>query len=180
MLSRMLFLAVEAYERPGLEVLNFTDTHVLTELFTKNIEAKRLPEGMIDYVVTVEPPERQRVKLRKIFNPASYWLPNYAPVAVIVKNNCKEREDGEVHLCLWLMAYLKLLNKFVENSVSITVPLILVRNEYWTLLFAKDLGRRISLIDAGTSGDSSDIIGCYNILAGLNLLFDWLQDHFLA
>jgi hypothetical protein len=66
-----------------------------------------------------------------------------------------------------------------QNPVPITLPLILVSDEHWKLLFARDLEREIQIIDTVDFGSTVDIIGCYTILKVLRLIVDWAKETFL-
>jgi len=85
-----------------------------------------------------------------------------------------------VQLSVWAMAYFNRLRTLTQDPVPITLPLVLVSDEHWKLMFARDLEHSIEIIDAVDFGDTRDIIGCYKILAALRLLCGWAEDTFLG
>lgn len=85
-----------------------------------------------------------------------------------------------MQLSVWAMAYFNRLRTLTQDPVSITLPLVLVSDEHWKLMFARDLEHSVEIIDAVGFGDTGDIIGCYKILAALKLLCRWAEEIFLS
>ena len=188
--SRMLEQAI--INRPGFEYHNITTARVIKELVPGNKYGELLKQKMIDYAIILEPPlisEDQVITrlatsprpLHRTINPTEYSPLCYNPVAISIetKSPVGSKEDGTVQLSIWAMAYFNRLRTLTQDPVPITLPLVLVSDEHWKLMFAKDLENSIQIIDAGNFGDTENIIGCYKILAALRLLCDWAQDLFL-
>ncbi|PSN58778.1 hypothetical protein BS50DRAFT_509817 [Corynespora cassiicola Philippines] len=148
---------------------------------------------MIDYAINLGPPlfsEDQVITrlatslppLQRTINPSDYSPLCYNPVAISIETKSPDgsKENGEVQLSVWAMAYFNRLRTLTQDPVSITLPLILVSDEHWKLMFARDLENAIEIIDAVDFGDTRDIIGCYKILAALRLLCGWAEEIFLG
>ncbi|KAI9774939.1 MAG: hypothetical protein M1840_000155 [Geoglossum simile] len=187
--SRMLEQAVRSC--PGFEYHNITTVRVIKELAPGNKYGELLKNKMIDYAITLGPPlisEDQVITrlaaslqpLQRTINPSDYSPLCYNPVAISIETKPPDggKENGEVQLSIWAMAYFNRLRTLTQNPVPITLPLILVSDEHWKLMFARDLEHSIEIIDAVDFGDTGDIIGCYKILAALRLLCGWAEDHF--
>jgi len=183
--SRMLEQAVRSF--PGFEYHNITTARVIEELVPRNKYGELLENKMIDYTITLEPPllsEDQVITrlaaspqpLQRTINPSDYSPLCYNPVAISIGT----KENGEVQLSIWAMAYFNRLRTLTQDPVPITLPLVLVSDEHWKLMFARDLEHSIEIIDAVNFGDTGDIIGCYKILAALRLLCGWAEDTFLS
>jgi hypothetical protein len=77
------------------------------------------------------------------------------------------------------MAYFNRLRILTQNPAPITLPLILISDEHWKLLFACDLDGEVQIIDAVDFGTTADIIECYTILKVSRLIVGWAQSTFL-
>ncbi|KAF1995585.1 hypothetical protein P154DRAFT_445088 [Amniculicola lignicola CBS 123094] len=148
---------------------------------------------MIDYAITLEPllfSEHQVLTrlaasprpLQRTINPSDYSPLCYNPVAISIETKSPDggKENGEVQLSVWAMAYFNRLRTLTQDPVPITLPLVLVSDEHWKLMFAHDTEDSIQIIDAVDFGDTGDIIGCYKILVALRLLCRWAEDTFLG
>ncbi|RSL71723.1 hypothetical protein CEP53_001384 [Fusarium sp. AF-6] len=70
------------------------------------------------------------------------------------------------------------LGIWVEQSV-ITVPVIQVVGSVWTLLFVTDAGPEIHLLDGDFRiGDTSTIVGIYQLQAAMSALGVWVKETF--
>lgn len=189
--SRMLEQAV--CNRPGFEYHNIKTARVIKELVPGNKYGELLKSKMIDYAITLKPPlfgEDQVITrlaasprpLQRTINPCDYSPLCYNPVAISIETKSPDggKENGEVQLSVWAMAYFNRLRTLTQDPVPITLPLVLVSDEHWKLMFARDLEHSIEIIDAVDFGDTRDIIGCYKILAALRLLCGWAEDTFLG
>ncbi|KAI9760489.1 MAG: hypothetical protein M1840_002399 [Geoglossum simile] len=179
--------------RPGFEYHNITTARVIKELVPGNKYGEFLKNKMIDYAITLESPffSEDRVvgrlatspgPLQRTINPSDYTPLRHKPVAISIETKPPDgsKESGEVQLSIWAMAYFNRLRTLTQDPVSITLPLILVSDENWKLMFARDLEHSIEIIHAVGFGDSGDIVGCYKILAVLRLLCGWAEDTFLG
>jgi hypothetical protein len=189
--SRMLEQAV--CKRPGFEYHDITTACVIKELVPGNKYGELLKNKMIEYVITLGSPlfsEDQVITrlaasprlLQQTINPSDYSPLCYNPVAISIETKSPDggKENGEVQLSVWAMAYFNRLRTLTQDPVSIMLPLVLVSDEHWKLMFARDLEYSIEIIDAVDFGDTGDIIGCYETLAVLRLLCGWAEDTFLG
>lgn len=188
---RMLEQAVR--NRPGFEYHNVTTARVIKELVPGNKYGELLENKMIDYAITLGPPlfsEDQAIirlatslrPLQRTINPSDYSPLCYNPVAISIETKSPDgsKESGQVQLSVWAMAYFNRLRALAQDPVPITLPLVLVSDEHWKLMFARDLEHSIDIIDAVDFGDTTDIVGCYKILAALRLLCGWAEETFLV
>ncbi|KAI9775012.1 MAG: hypothetical protein M1839_001612 [Geoglossum umbratile] len=179
--------------RPGFEYHNITTARVIKELVPGNKYGELLKNKMIDYAITLESPffsEDQVITrlaasprpLQRTINPSDYPPLRHSPVAISIETKPPDgsKESGEVQLSIWAMAYFNRLRTLTKDPVSITLPLVLVSDEHWKLMFARDLEHSIEIIHAMDFGNTGDIIGCYKVLAVLRLLCGWAEDTFLG
>lgn len=184
---RMLERAVRGCS--GVEYHNITTARVIKELVPSNQYGEIMKQKMIDYAITLDPPllsENQVITrlaasphaLQRPINPFDYSPLCYNPIAINIKTNSSNgnsKEYSEVQLSIWVIAYFNRLRVLTQNPVSITLPLILVSDEHWKLMFACDLEGEIQIIDALDFGTTADIVGCYTILKVLRLLVAWAK-----
>ncbi|KAI9695442.1 MAG: hypothetical protein M1820_008627 [Bogoriella megaspora] len=188
--SRLLEQAIN--KRPGFEYHYITTARVIRELVPGTRHGEILKNKMIDYAIVLGSPllsEDQLITrlatsprpLQRTINPSDYSPLRYNPVAISIETKSPggQKEDGTVQLSIWAMAYFNRLRMLTQDPVPITLPLILISDEHWKLMFARDLEDSIRIIDAVDFGDTGDIVGCYKILAALRILCDWAQDNFL-
>ncbi len=178
---RMLEQAVRGCS--GVEYHNITTARVIKELVPGNKYGEILKQKMIDYAITLGPPLISECQIvarlaasprpfHRTISPSDYSPLCYNPIAINVETKSPNggKEHGEVQLSIWVMAYFNRLRILTQNPVPITLPLILVSDEHWKLLFASDLEGEIQIIDAVDFGTTADIIGCYAILKALRLM----------
>ncbi|KAF1972377.1 hypothetical protein BU23DRAFT_162509 [Bimuria novae-zelandiae CBS 107.79] len=147
---------------------------------------------MIDYAITLGPSLLSKNEvltrlaasprpLHRTINPSDYSPLCYNPIAINIETKSPNggKGYGEVQLPIWLMAYFNRLRTLTQNPVSTTLPLILVSDEHWKLMFTSDLEGEIQIIDAVDFGTAADIIGCYTILKALKLVIRWPEGTFL-
>jgi len=187
---RMLEQAVRGCS--GVEYHNITTARVLKELVPNNRYGEIVTQKMIDYAITLGPPlvaEHEVIArlaasprpLHRTINPSDYSPLCHNPIAINIETKSPDggKEHGEVQLTIWIMAYFNRLRTLTQNPVPITLPLILISDEHWKLLFACDLDGEVQIIDAVDFGTTADIIGCYTILKVLRLIVRWAESTFL-
>lgn len=104
---------------------------------------------MTNYAITLRPlpvSESQIVArlaacsqpFQQTINPVNYLPLYYNPVTISIKTNSPDgsRETGKLQPSIWAMAYFNRLRTLTRDPVLTTLPLILVSNEYWQLMFA--------------------------------------------
>jgi hypothetical protein len=176
----------------GVEYHNITTAQVLKGLVPNNRYGEIVKQKMIDYAITLGPPliaEHEVIarlaasprSLHRTINPSDYSPLCHNPIAINIETKSPDggKEHGEVQLTIWIMAYFNRLRTLTQNPVPITLPLILISDEHWKLLFACDLDGEIQIIDAVDFGTTADIIGCYTILKVLRLIVQWAESTFL-
>jgi hypothetical protein len=169
--------------RPGFRYYNITTARIIKELVPGNKYGELLKNKMIDYAIVLESPffsEDQVITrlatspgpLQRTINPTDYTPLRYSPVAISIETKPPDgsKESSKVQLSIWAMAYFNRLRALTQDPVSITLPLILVSDKNWELMFARDLEHSIEIIHAVDIGNTGDIVGCYTILAALRLL----------
>jgi hypothetical protein len=179
--------------RPSVRYYNITTARIIKELVPGNKYGELLKNKMIDYAIALESPffsEDQVVTrlatspgpLQRTINPTDYTPLRHSPIAISIETKPPDgsKESGKVQLSIWAMAYFNRLRTLTQDPVSITLPLILVSDENWKLMFARDLEHSIEIIHAVDIGNTGDIVGCYTILAALRLLCGWAEDTFLG
>ncbi|KAH0536270.1 hypothetical protein FGG08_006849 [Glutinoglossum americanum] len=177
---------------PWFEYHNITTARVIKELVPGNKYGELLENKMIDYAITFESPlfsEDQVITrlaaspqpLQRTINPSDYPPLRHSPVAISIETKPPDgsKESGGVQLPIWAMAYFNRLCTLTKDPVPITLLLVLVSDEHWKLMFARDLEHSIEIIHAVDFGGAKDIIGCYKVLAVLRLLCGWAEDTFL-
>ena len=152
--SRMLQQALEGLI--GLEYHNITTARVLRGLVPENIYGETLKKKMVDYAITLGEPIitesdiNARLgscygRLRRTINPSDYSPLCYDPIAVSIETKSPDgsEQEAKVQLSVWVSAHFNRLRDLLSTApnatpVSITLPLLFVSGESWTLLFASD------------------------------------------
>lgn len=70
------------------------------------------------------------------------------------------------------------LSEVNMRPVNIVLPLLLVSGSRWTLYLARDLGASIEVIRVCQVGDSASFVGCYQLLAIIRVLAEWMKTDF--
>ncbi|OAL56134.1 hypothetical protein IQ07DRAFT_583522 [Pyrenochaeta sp. DS3sAY3a] len=179
--------------RPGMEYHNVTTARVTKELVPGNKYGELLKNKMIDYAIVLRPPlvsEAEVINrlatsprpLQRSINPSDYSPLCHSPIAISIETKSPEggKENGEVQLSVWAMAYFNRLRALTQDPVSITLPLILISGAQWKLMFARDSESSIEIFDAVAFAHTEEIIGCYTTLSVLRLLCEWAEETFLS
>lgn len=188
--SRMLEQAVRGCF--GFEYHNLTCARIMIELVGSNKRGEALNQKVVDYAITLGPPlvsESQVMNrlasspqpFHRTINPSEYSPLCHNPIVLSIKTQASNggSEHGDVPFSLWVAAHFNRLRILTQDPVRITLPLILVSDEHWKLLFARDLEGEIQIIDTVVIGSTVDIIGCYKILKALRLIFQHAKETFL-
>ncbi|CVL08888.1 uncharacterized protein FMAN_14119 [Fusarium mangiferae] len=148
---------------------------------------------MIDWGVTVSPSEATAKHISKIvdnlphnkrsINQTIYGPVKNHPIAVSieVKLASGSLEEARGQLGLWIAAWhrrMSLLGKSEEEII--TVPLVMVMEHEWKLMFAVDRGDAIDIVEDIRMGDTRDLPGLYRIIAVLRELAIWMETDYLA
>ncbi|KAK5999123.1 hypothetical protein PT974_01512 [Cladobotryum mycophilum] len=111
------------------------------------------------------------------------------PIAVsIVTKNAGSAEDGRSQLGVWTAAWHQRMELFFEaireangeegERRVITLPLLLIVEHEWRLLFACDRGHRLEILEDLSIGDTKSFIGCYTVLAVLREIANYVETTF--
>ena len=116
---------------------------------------------MVDYAITLGDPliaERDVItrlgsavgRLRRTINTSDYSPLCYEPIAISIETKSPDgsEQQAKVRLSIWITAQFNRLRDLMPASVfqkpiSITLPLLFVTGENWSLFFARDLDERI-------------------------------------
>ncbi|KAF4951268.1 hypothetical protein FSARC_12967 [Fusarium sarcochroum] len=122
-----------------------------TDSFYNMISSK-----MIDFGITVQPSVSTAQHIRTVLdavphdkhsiNPTTYGLIRYEPIAVPMETKIATGhvEEARVQLGLWVAAWHKRMSALrTSNEQIITLPLIMVVEHEWKLMFAYDQGDAI-------------------------------------
>ncbi|KAH6980499.1 hypothetical protein EDB80DRAFT_783578 [Ilyonectria destructans] len=162
-LSSLLKLALAPFQFLYREIL----THArISKLFVPEMKASShydfTRSKMIDWGIRVRPPPPAFLRIQALVDelPGSQSSVNktvYGPVTVAA---------GHRRMSVLLPA---------NQEPIITLPLILIMEHEWSLLFACDRGDRIDIVENVAMGDTRGLIGLYKILAVLRSLASWMQ-----
>ncbi|KAF5230267.1 hypothetical protein FAUST_9888 [Fusarium austroamericanum] len=148
---------------------------------------------MIDWGVTISPPEATAEHISKIvdslphsersINQTIYGPVKNNPIAVSIKVKVASAslEEARGQLGLWIAAWcrrMSLLRKSEENII--TVPLVMVMEHEWKLMFAIGRGDAIEVVEDIRMGDTRDLPGLYRIIAILRELAIWVETDYLT
>lgn len=197
----------------GVEYYNITTARVVPELVPKNKYGEMLKNKMIDYAITLGEPliaeddviarlASSDKRFCRTIGPSDYSPLCYEPIAISIETKSREGSKGEamVQLSVWTTAQFNRLRDLLpaavaQEPISITLPLLFVLGDEWSLLFARE--RDTSLVGAptpmyfpitnkpikeilGTSFiiNTKSIVGCYAVLAIVRRLCEWATTTF--
>ncbi|GKU11075.1 hypothetical protein FLAG1_12089 [Fusarium langsethiae] len=148
---------------------------------------------MIDFGLTATPSEHTAAHLAGILdtlpvtertvNQTTYGSVTKNPIAVSIeiKTSSGSLEEANAQLGLWIAAWHKRMNLLKQcHEDIITLPLIIVMEHEWKLLFAVDQGDSIDIFRDICIGDTRDLSNLYTIIAVLKELGEWIQTDYLA
>ncbi|EXK75893.1 hypothetical protein FOQG_19343 [Fusarium oxysporum f. sp. raphani 54005] len=133
------------------------------------------------------------------FNHAAYDPIRFAPTVVSIetKTGANGLQEARLQLGIWIASWSFRLHQLLDrrqirddnlNSVTddrnpqtlIPVPVIIVVEHDWKVLFACDRGNRIEIIGDIAIGDTKSIDGLFIIVAVLRRLASWIQSDFCS
>ncbi|RSL99244.1 hypothetical protein CDV31_012252 [Fusarium ambrosium] len=106
-----------------------------------------------------------------------------APIFIETKTASGNMDTANAQLGIWVAAWHQRLRSIVDlgggTESVITVPVIQVVGSVWTLLFVTDAGPEIHLLDGDFRiGDTSTIVGIYQLQAAMSALGVWVKETF--
>ncbi|KAL5903063.1 hypothetical protein ACKVV7_011371 [Pyricularia oryzae] len=149
----------------------------------------------IDLALSLNPPDGSRLKedIRRavldqaqdeqtVSQTASQAL-RYRPAAIAIETKTVQGDDnyGLVQLGVWTAAWHVRMNKFLPEGDQrhlISLPVLLVNRNAWTLYFACDNGDCINLFPIGEIGSTRTISEAYKLLASLKAVAEWVEGPF--
>ncbi|KAH6868975.1 hypothetical protein B0T10DRAFT_569138 [Thelonectria olida] len=153
---------------------------------------------MIDMGVRVCPPPPIAEGIRQMLigqpeptrcvNQTTYGPVRNHPIALAIETKIAmgELEEARLQLGVWVAAWHQRIQMLVDASPLllgvdriITLPLIIVMEHDWRLLFACDRGDRIEVLEDISIGDTKSLIGLYTIMATLRALASWMQKDYV-
>ncbi|KAF4968740.1 hypothetical protein FSARC_3923 [Fusarium sarcochroum] len=157
-----------------------------TETFYDYTRAK-----MVDLGVRVCPPPHVAETIQKriiglpdnerCFNQTIYRPIRYDPVAMVVETKIAkgDLEEARLQLGIWVASWhqrMKMLIGTSSNKPLVTLPLVIVMEHKWRLLFACDKKDQIVILQDVEIGSTDSLIGLYTIVATLRVIGEWMQD----
>ncbi|PFH59190.1 hypothetical protein XA68_12674 [Ophiocordyceps unilateralis] len=106
-----------------------------------------------------------------------------APIFIETKTSSGNLDTANAQLGVWVAAWHERMRGIMalsgETSQIITIPVIRVVGGVWTLLFVIDSGAEIRVLDGNLRiGDTSSILGIYQLQAAMSALADWVKHTF--
>ncbi|KAI8663151.1 hypothetical protein NCS57_00915000 [Fusarium keratoplasticum] len=106
-----------------------------------------------------------------------------APIFVETKTASGNMDTANAQRGIWVAAWHQRLRSIIDlgggTKRVITVPVIKVVGSVWTLLFVTDAGPEIHLLDGDFRiGDTSMIVGIYQLKAAMPALAVWVKKTF--
>ncbi|RSL46386.1 hypothetical protein CEP51_015940 [Fusarium floridanum] len=115
-------------------------------------------------------------------NQTTYEPVRNDPIAMVIGSAWRSSEARE-QLGIWVASWHQRMNMLIGTSSTkplVTLPLIIVMEHEWRLLFACDRQDRIEILKGMDIGSTNSIIGLYTILASLRVIGKWMQDTYLV
>ncbi|RSL45970.1 hypothetical protein CEP54_014054 [Fusarium duplospermum] len=104
-----------------------------------------------------------------------------APVFIETKASTGTVASSHVQLAIWTAAWQERLRALTTRPKIITVPVFQVYGNVWQVLFAVDNGHEMLLLDQSMRiGDTSTILGMYQLRAALAVVAKWVEKDFRA
>ncbi|EEU34624.1 uncharacterized protein NECHADRAFT_82331 [Fusarium vanettenii 77-13-4] len=106
-----------------------------------------------------------------------------APIFIETKTASGNMDTANAQLGIWVAAWHQRLRSIIDlgggTERIVTVPVIQVVGSVWTLLFVTDAGSEIHLLDGDFRiGDTSTIVGIYQLQAAMSALAVWVKETF--
>ncbi|KAF4964067.1 hypothetical protein FSARC_7969 [Fusarium sarcochroum] len=162
---------------------------------TKTIPAASSVHKMVDFALVLQPDEELQCLVDQFLStqPMGYNTINQtkyeplrsrpAPICIETKTVSGTLESANVQLGVWVAAWHERIRSIMmSKSISekiITVPVVQVIDDVWTVLFAVDTGSEIQLLHRNLRiGDTSTISGVYQLRAAIAALSKWMKNVF--
>ncbi|KXX78394.1 hypothetical protein MMYC01_205891 [Madurella mycetomatis] len=157
----------------------------LAELDVNRFQGKEVDKAGMDEATAevIRRAVRAQPLGQQTINQTLYTGLQYRPAPVNVETKVSGiPEEGRVQLGIWTAAWrirmLTFLDLQNQQRSLITLPLILVVEHQWYLLFACDRGDHMQILGDIRIGDTSTLLGLYSILAVIREVAKWLDEDF--
>ncbi|KAJ4253974.1 hypothetical protein NW762_010375 [Fusarium torreyae] len=162
---------------------------------TRTIPAASSVHKMVDFALVLQPDDELEHLIDRFLSSQSmgYNTINQtkyeplrcrpAPICIETKTVSGTLESANVQLGVWVAAWHERIRNImaIEGIYEkiITVPVIQVIDDVWTVLFAVDTGSEIQFLHRNLRiGDTSTISGVYQLRAAIAALSKWMKDVF--
>ncbi|KAK2468696.1 hypothetical protein H9L39_19623, partial [Fusarium oxysporum f. sp. albedinis] len=134
-------------------------------------------------------PDNQRCINQTVYGPV-----RKDPIAMVIETKIAagDLEEARLQLGIWVASWHQRIKMLIGTSSTraatapiVTLPLIIVMEHKWRLLFACDRQDRIvnlfqEILEDVAIGSTDSLIGLYTIMATLRLIGAWMQDKYMT
>ncbi|KAG5753494.1 hypothetical protein H9Q70_003894 [Fusarium xylarioides] len=148
---------------------------------------------MIDWGISVRPSASTAHHISKVIdtlpddmrtiNQTIYGPVRNDPIAVPIETKIATGhiEEARIQLALWVAAWHKRMAALrMSDEQIITLPLIIVMEHEWKLMFACDQANSIEIAEEINMGGTRDLVGLYRVIGILRELAKWMETEYLA
>ncbi|KAL5603835.1 hypothetical protein FOVSG1_006585 [Fusarium oxysporum f. sp. vasinfectum] len=148
---------------------------------------------MIDWGITVRPSASTARHISKVIdalpddmrtiNQTTYGPVRNDPIAVPMETKLATGhiEEARIQLAFWVAAWHKRMAALrMSDEQIITLPLIIVMEHEWKLMFACDQDSSIEIAEEINMGGTRDLVGLYRVVGILRELAKWMEMEYLA
>ncbi|KAJ9419637.1 hypothetical protein FOXG_07062 [Fusarium oxysporum f. sp. lycopersici 4287] len=125
-------------------------------------------------------PDRERCLNQTVYRPV-----RNDPIAMVIETKIArgDLEEARLQLGIWVASWhqrMKMLIGTSSDKALVTLPLIIVMEHKWRLLFACDKKDQIVILQDLEIGSTDNLIGLYTIVATLRVIGAWMQDTYIS
>ncbi|KAI5455738.1 hypothetical protein BGZ63DRAFT_397858 [Mariannaea sp. PMI_226] len=148
---------------------------------------------MIDWAITARPSATTAQHISRVIdalpddirsiNQTTYGPVRNDPIAMPMETKIATGhiEEARIQLALWVAAWHKRMAALrMSDEQIITLPLIMVMEHEWKLMFACDQGNSIEIAEEINMGGTRDLVGLYRLIGILRELAAWMETEYLA
>ncbi|KAM6514422.1 hypothetical protein FALCPG4_18913 [Fusarium falciforme] len=125
-------------------------------------------------------PDKERCVNQTVYGPV-----RKDPIAMVIETKIAagDLQEARLQLGIWVASWHQRMKMLIGTSSKkplVTLPLIIVMEHKWRLLFACDRQDRIDILEDVAIGSTDSLIGLYTIIATLRVIGKWMQGTYLA
>ncbi|KAL3587396.1 hypothetical protein FPOAC2_13292 [Fusarium poae] len=125
-------------------------------------------------------PDRERCLNQTVYRPV-----RNDPIAMVIETKIArgDLEEARLQLGIWVASWhqrMKMLIGAYSDKALVTLPLIIVMEHKWRLLFACDKKDQIVILQDLEIGSTDNLMGLYTIVATLRVIGAWMQDTYMS